>query len=489
MIFFYIFFNLFIFISPTSRAAVTTTTDTTITTTTTTTVASIASVTNSFQNNNNDDDNDNNNNDNNTSQYIIMFRSSPSPELIQNLTNYYKNVGQLISFSDNLYMLPGEFDQKFLEKFKNQIEIVNSNKIDDDNYDNNNRNDKNDKNDNDERKPWIVVTDGIVRTMDHVPLMNDKSDKSDKRERTINYENAITTEELVSKQEDNWGLDRIDQRYLPLTKTYSYPESAGKDVDVYVIDTGIYVDHPEFEGRAKWGITTIQDDNNNTVDMDVNGHGSFVAAIIGGKTFGVAKKVNLISVKTLGVDGTGSSRNVLYGLEYVLQSHKSKGNNTKSVANLSIGTSYNRAINVAVNELVRKGIVITAAAGNGDESGQGLNACYFSPASSRSAITVGSTNNDDVRSVFSNYGECINLFAPGEEVVSLNPFTDNNNNNDNTDDSTIDSGTSFSSPYVAGVAALLLSEINSSFTSREITNLIENMATKDIVKGLELTNT
>ncbi|CAG8814423.1 26236_t:CDS:2, partial [Racocetra persica] len=221
------------------------------------------------------------------------------------------------------------------------------------------------------------------------------------------------------------GLDRIDQRSRPLSKTYSYPEPAGYGVDVYVVDTGIDIDHPEFEGRASWGITTTK----RNMDKDENGHGTF----------------------SLDNEGTGSVESVLYGLQYVIQSHLAKGGKGKTVANLSLGSEYNRAVNLAVSELVKHGIIITTAAGNGIE-GKGVDACHVSPASARTAITVGSTTPTDHISSFSNYGECVNLFAPGQEILSSYPFPSNG--------SSIKSGTSFACPYVTGVVSLILSELN-----------------------------
>ncbi|CAG8564560.1 17940_t:CDS:2 [Acaulospora morrowiae] len=421
------------------------------------------------------------------SQHIIIFRSTPSAELIQNLTSNYKNVGRLISFSENLHMLPGDFGQDFTERFKDQIELVSASEVED-------------KEKSEDGKPWIVVRDEVVRTVDNVVLGKESEEENDKPEKKrFRTEDSVYGGAMLQKNVQSWGLDRIDQRALPLSGTYSYPDSAGNQVDAYIIDTGINLSHPEFEGRAKWGKTTI---SSCKVDDDENGHGTFVAGIIGGKTYGVAKKVNLIAVKSLDVEGMGSIRSVLYGFEYVIQSHKSKGRKAKSVANLSIGTTYNRAVNLAVNELVSQGISITvniilfyafsfvtqelmfleflkAAAGNGDELGKGIDACSVSPASARSAITVGSIDPTDVLSEFSNFGECVNLFAPGQKILSSHPYQSSG--------TSIRSGTSFACPYVAGVVALLLSESKyaENLRPKDISTLIQGLATKDVIIGLQ----
>ncbi|CAG8491142.1 10230_t:CDS:2, partial [Dentiscutata heterogama] len=376
-------------------------------------VASHISISTTFatsQNNNNSTQNDN------QQEYFLIFRSPPSQELLKNLSSQYSNVGELITFSENLHFLPGEFDNESIETFKD--------------YNESEENSLNNK------KNWIIAENGIVRALDNVVSDDYVTENSDflKFNHGIfeNKKNNICVQNSVQ----SWGLDRIDQRTPTLSKTYSYPESAGYGVDVYVIDTGIDIDHPEFEGRASWGITTTK----RNTDKDENGHGTFVAGIIGGKTYGVAKRVNLIAVKSLDDEGTGSVQSVLYGLQYVIQSHMAKGGKGKTIANLSLGSEYNRAVNLAVSELVKHGIIITAAAGNGYD-GKGIDACNVSPASARTAITVGSTTPTDYISRFSNYGECVNLFAPGQGILSSYPFPLNG--------SSIKSGTSFACPYVA----------------------------------------
>ncbi|CAG8619156.1 9840_t:CDS:2, partial [Cetraspora pellucida] len=400
----------------------------------------------------------------NQQQYFLIFQSQPSEDLLKNLSSKYSNVGELITFSENLHFLPGEFDNEFIETFKDYNESVEENSL------------------NNNEKHWIVAENGIVRALDNVvPEDYVTGNFCFQKFNQDIFENKKSNN-CVQDFVQSWGLDRIDQRSPLLSKTYSYPESAGYGVDVYVVDTGIDIDHPEFEGRASWGITTTK----RNTDKDENGHGTFVAGIIGGKTYGVAKRTNLIAVKSLDDEGTGSIKSVLYGLQYVIQSHLAKGGKGKTVANLSLGSEYNRAVNLAVSELVKHGIIITAAAGNGLE-GKGVDACHVSPASARTAITVGSTTQTDHISRFSNYGECVNLFAPGQGILSSYPFSQNG--------TSIKSGTSFACPYVAGVVSLILSELkpqqisllsikSSNARSIYILDLLEKLATKNVINGL-----
>ncbi|KAJ3351396.1 hypothetical protein GGF32_004291 [Allomyces javanicus] len=258
-----------------------------------------------------------------------------------------------------------------------------------------------------------------------------------------------------------WGLVRISQRALDLTKPYTYPDSAGAGVDVYVVDTGIYTAHPDFGGRARWGTTTCD----GCIDQDENGHGTHVAGTIGSTTYGVAKRANLIAVKVLGPNGSGSTAGVIAGINWVTQQAKAK--NKTVVANLSLGGTFSAAVNNAVKAATSAGVVFVAAAG-GDNSG----ACNTSPASEPSAVTVAATTKTDARASSSNYGTCIDIFAPGTAITStwINGGTN-----------TL-SGTSMAAAHVAGVAALLVGQNPNASVATIVAELIAN-STPNVVQS------
>jgi serine protease len=231
-----------------------------------------------------------------------------------------------------------------------------------------------------------------------------------------------------------WGLDRIDQRDLPLNNTYSYTTLAA-GVHVYVIDTGIRASHTQFSGRMSNGYTAISDGNGTN---DCNGHGTHVAGTIGGTTHGVAKGVTLHAVRVLNCSGSGTNSGVIAGVDWVTANHESP-----AVANMSLGGGVSTALDNAVRNSVASGVTYAVAAGNSN-----ANACNSSPARVSQALTVGSSTSADARSSFSNFGTCVDLFAPGSSITSAWHTGDTATN-------TI-SGTSMASPHVAGVAALYL---------------------------------
>ncbi|CAO3574416.1 unnamed protein product [Mortierella alpina] len=283
---------------------------------------------------------------------------------------------------------------------------------------------------------------------------------------------------MIQQRAPSWGLPRVSQRNLPLKSDYNYPVSAGEGVDVYVIDTGINIQHVDFEGRARWGITTVPGAPN----TDDNGHGTFVAGVIGSRTFGVAKKVRLIAVKGLNKEGTSSLSQILAALDWTIKQGR-QSSNRKNVVNLSLGAGYSRVLNSAVDALVQSGMFIVAAAGNGDERNVGQNACKYSPASTPTAFTVGSTNINDQMSSFSNYGQCVNIYAPGERVRST--WIGPTNREINTD-----SGTSFSAPNVAGIAALVMGaergdRADGSWSPKNLGNKILQLGTRNVVKNFK----
>lgn len=246
-----------------------------------------------------------------------------------------------------------------------------------------------------------------------------------------------------------WGLDRIDQASLPLDQSYNVGLS-GQNVTAYVIDTGILNSHNEFEGRASSGFDFIDNDSDAT---DCNGHGTHVSGTIGGKTYGVAKKVKLVGVRVLDCNGSGSYSGVIAGVDWVTANHKGA-----SVANMSLGGPISQALEDAIANSIKAGVVYAIAAGNSNQS-----ACLSSPARLKEAIKVGSTTNLDARSSFSNYGECVDIFAPGSDIESA---WDTSNSATNKI-----SGTSMATPHVAGVLSLLL-EKSPSLSQEQAKNVI-----------------
>jgi len=242
---------------------------------------------------------------------------------------------------------------------------------------------------------------------------------------------------IGSQSPVTWGLDRIDQRNLPLDNTYRY-DTDGSIVTAYVIDTGIRTTHSEFAYyRAEWGTNTTGDG----VDWDCNGHGTHVAGTVGGATYGVAKGTQLVAVKVLGCNGSGTVSGVISGIDWVIANKA-----LPAVANMSLGGSYSQALNQAVANATGAGIAMVVAAGNS----YGSDACGTSPASAPSATTVGATDSSDTRADFSNIGTCLDLFAPGVNITSAT----------NSSDTSIGakSGTSMAAPHVTGVAALYLND-------------------------------
>jgi len=257
-----------------------------------------------------------------------------------------------------------------------------------------------------------------------------------------------------------WGLDRIDQRSLPLNNAYTYtPTGAG--VNAYVIDTGIRRTHSEFGGRAVQGYSAINDGRGSD---DCNGHGTHVAGTIGGTTYGVAKSVRLYAVRVLDCAGSGTNSGVIAGVDWVTANRV-----RPAVANMSLGGSASSALDTAVNNSISSGVTYAVAAGNDN-----ANACNYSPARTAAAITVGSTTSSDARSSFSNYGSCLDVFAPGSSITSAWSTSDTATN-------TI-SGTSMASPHVAGVAALYL-QGNTGAAPSTVRDAIVNTATTNVVTG------
>jgi subtilisin family serine protease len=268
-------------------------------------------------------------------------------------------------------------------------------------------------------------------------------------------EDGIVTAD-ATQSNPPWGLDRIDQRNRPTNGTYVFNHT-GAGVFAYVIDTGIRTTHTQFGGRAANVFDAFGGNG-----QDCNGHGTHVSGTIGGSTYGVAKSVNLRGVRVLDCNGSGSNSGVIAGVDFVRTNHSNP-----AVANMSLGGGASSALDTAVNNLSNSGVAIAVAAGNSN-----ANACNFSPARAANAITVGSTTSTDARSSFSNFGTCLDLFAPGSSILSSYATSD-------TATATL-SGTSMASPHVAGVAALY-KQVNPSASSTTVRNAIVNGATTNVV--------
>ncbi|GGS89707.1 hypothetical protein GCM10010156_55150 [Planobispora rosea] len=266
------------------------------------------------------------------------------------------------------------------------------------------------------------------------------------------------TRQRVAQAVASWGLDRVDQRNLPLDGNYTPPNN-GSGVRAYIIDTGIRISHADFGGRAQNGRDVYDDDND---VADCNGHGTHVAGTVGGSQYGIAKAVTLIGVRVFGCGSTTSTSIIIEGVDWVT------ANAVKpAVANMSLGGGASTALDTSVRNSINSGVVYALAAGN-----ENTNACTRSPARVAEAITVGATTNTDARSSFSNYGTCLDLFAPGSGITSAWYNSDTAAN-------TI-SGTSMASPHVAGAAALLLNAGPSS-TPAQVRDAMVTAATTGVV--------
>jgi subtilisin family serine protease len=252
-----------------------------------------------------------------------------------------------------------------------------------------------------------------------------------------------------------WGLDRIDQTSLPLSGTYTYPDSAGSGVTAYVIDTGVRITHQQISGRAAHGYDAVDGD---TTAADGNGHGTHVATTIAGSTYGVAKKAKIVAVRVLDNNGSGTTAGVIAGIDWVTGNHSGP-----SVANLSLGGGASTTLDAAVRNSIASGVTYAVAAGNSS-----ANASSYSPARVTEAITVGATTSTDARASYSNHGSVLDIFAPGSSITAGWHTGD-------TATSTI-SGTSMATPHVAGAAAVYLAG-HTSATPAQVASALVNGAT------------
>jgi subtilisin family serine protease len=269
-----------------------------------------------------------------------------------------------------------------------------------------------------------------------------------------------------------WGIDRIDQRSLPLSGTFTYT-ATGSGVKAYIIDTGIRYTHTQFGGRA---ITGVDEVTSGGSASDCNGHGTHVSGTVGGSTYGVAKAVTLVSVRVLNCNGSGTTSGVIAGVDWVTGNHLS---GQSAVANMSLGGGASSSLDTAVNNSISDGVSYAIAAGNGDIFGNPQNACNFSPARVAAAMTISATDRTDTKASWANYGSCVDWFAPGVSITSA-WYTSNTATN------TI-SGTSMATPHTTGVAALYLQGHPGS-SPATVRSALYNLTTKSIVKSSNTTN-
>lgn len=279
----------------------------------------------------------------------------------------------------------------------------------------------------------------------------------DFRVKYVEEDGVVTAD--ATQSNPPWGLDRIDQRNRPLNASYTF-NWTGSGVRAYVIDTGILASHTQFGGRASNVFDAFGGNGS-----DCNGHGTHVAGTIGGSTFGVAKSALLRGVRVLNCSGSGSNSGVIAGVDWVRNNHIAP-----AVANMSLGGGASSALDTAVNNLSNAGVAIAVAAGNSN-----ANACNSSPARAANAITVGSTTQSDSRSSFSNFGTCLDIFAPGSGILSAY-WTSNSAT------ATL-SGTSMASPHVAGAAALY-KQANPGASAATIRNALVNNATTNVITNV-----
>jgi len=290
----------------------------------------------------------------------------------------------------------------------------------------------------------------------------------------VHYDAIETIDQSCIVQDivPSWGIERVSTEGPPteLPGEYHFGNQAGFGVVAFIIDTGIYIDHADFELRAVYGVNYADG-----VATDENGHGTHVAGTVGGLRYGIAKKVELVAVKVLGRTGSGSTSNVVAGINWVTNEKRQK-ETMNAVANMSLGGTSDGGKCAAIAASVAAGVTFAVSAGN-----DGGNACTKYPASCPSVISVGSTalssiGNDqiDERSSFSNYGTCVSLFGPGSAITSCGITS-------RTSES-VKSGTSMSSPHTCGVAALILAE-NPTFSPAQIKQALIDTAQDGLINN------
>ncbi len=285
---------------------------------------------------------------------------------------------------------------------------------------------------------------------------------SDPRIAYIEQDGVMTA--FTTQTNAPWGLDRIDQRYLPLSGTFTY-WNTGSGVRAYIIDTGIHFSHNDFGGRAVSGFDAI---DGGTAD-DCNGHGTHVAGIVGGTTWGVAKRSTLVAVRVLNCSGSGTTSGVIAGVDWVTANHVKP-----ATANMSLGGAPSASLDAAVSASISAGVSYSVAAGGSQQD-----ACKYSPARVPAAMTIGATDKTDRKASSSNYGKCVDWFAPGVGITSTWHTS-------NTATATI-SGTSMAAAHTAGVAALYLQSYPGA-SAAQLRHALYTKTTKNIVTGASTAN-
>jgi subtilisin family serine protease len=286
--------------------------------------------------------------------------------------------------------------------------------------------------------------------------------------------------EVATTQENpTWGLDRIDERGLPLNDRYRY-DNTGSGVTAYIIDTGIRPTHSQFDGRAEADRDFVDPDHPNgphyNDGKDCNGHGTHVAGTVGGERYGVAKQVSLVGVRVLDCEGFGLTSEVIDGIDWVKSDHQG---DEPAVANLSLAGGRSDALDGAVRRAINDGVSFAVAAGNGNFLGVAIDACKSSPARVENVMTVAASTKNDERPGFSNFGDCVDWFAPGKGIKSAWHESD---------DATMKlDGTSMASPHTAGVAALYLDD-HSGASPNKVQNELLDETTKNKISSAKSEN-
>ena len=289
----------------------------------------------------------------------------------------------------------------------------------------------------------------------------------DARVEAIELDGVVTVSDSQPSP-PSYGIDRIDQRNLPLSGSYTY-SSQGSGVTAYIIDTGIRATHADFGGRVQPGVNTV---DGSPSTEDCNGHGTHVAGTVGGATYGVAKNVSLVAVRVFACANSTTTAAIIAGVDWVTANHTA---GTPAVANMSLGGGASAALDTAVQRMINDGVVTAVAAGNDSNNG-----CNGSPARVANAVVVGATDSGDNQASFSSFGTCVDVHAPGVNIVSAGIASD-------TASATL-SGTSMATPHVTGAAARLLSN-SPTASGQTIHDRIVSTATPGVVKGIATTCT
>ena len=309
----------------------------------------------------------------------------------------------------------------------------------------------------------------------HPLLAHIEEDTALRRSEASIHEEEEEDKATVSKSVP-WNLDRIDQRRNVLDQEYN-PAGDGRDVDIYIIDTGVKATHQEFEGRVHYAgfdaVDHLTGSNNN--GRDCNGHGTHCAGTAAGKTYGVAKKANIYNLRALNCKGTGAVSGIVMGIDKIIKKHKESSTGRPIVISQSLGVKKSLSLNTAIQKAVEEDITMVGAAGN-----QGSYSCNYSPPSARVGIAVGATDKRDQVTVFTNLGECTDIMAPGRAITSASIQCD-------TCTKTM-SGTSMATPHAAGAAAIILSH-NPQMTATEVKKRMIADSTKNVMLMSAIANT